>query len=266
MQWLVDGRLDYIDASRIAIVVAHPDDETIGCGGILSLLDRVTVIVVTNGAPLNPEVARRFGFSTIRSYADARSRELRSALAFAGVASPGIIELGVHDGAVWRNVPEIRRRLMGIFVERQIETVITHAFEGGHSDHDGVVVCVHQAAGSLKSRCPSLVEMPFYHAGRDGTARQIFCDGDEGVIVPLDIDRVRLKAQMFEAYRSQAETLANFEIATERFRSARGYEFHRPPNRGRLKYDLSYIGPFVGDWGARVRHVMADDGIARPAR
>jgi len=258
MQWLADGHSGQVDASRLAVIVAHPDDETIGCGGILSLLDRAAVIVVTNGAPTNCETASRFGFSTPRSYADARSRELRAALAIANVAASQIIELGVHDGAVWQNLPAICRQLTGIFVERQIETAITHAFEGGHSDHDGVAVCVHQTARNLARGRADIVEMPLYHAGQDGTVRQMFCDGDEGVIVALDAPMLRRKTRMFRAYQSQTETLANFDIATERFRSARVYDFQRPPNGGRLKYELSHIGPFAGDWGARVRHAAAD--------
>ena len=40
-----------IDARQIAVVTAHPDDETIGCGAQLSRLSGVTVVTVTDGTP-----------------------------------------------------------------------------------------------------------------------------------------------------------------------------------------------------------------------
>jgi hypothetical protein len=47
-----------IDATCMAFVVAHPDDETIGCGAPLSRPRGVRVIVVTDGAPRDLKDAR----------------------------------------------------------------------------------------------------------------------------------------------------------------------------------------------------------------
>ncbi|RAI45095.1 hypothetical protein CH341_05945, partial [Rhodoplanes roseus] len=40
-----------IDAGRVGVIVAHPDDETLGCGGQLARLYGVQVAIVTDGAP-----------------------------------------------------------------------------------------------------------------------------------------------------------------------------------------------------------------------
>src|SRR6185437_9724842 len=40
--------------------------------------------------------------------------------------------------------------------------VFTHAYEGGHPDHDAVAFAVH-AACRLSDIPPAIVEMPYYH-------------------------------------------------------------------------------------------------------
>src|SRR5207249_642913 len=69
-----------IPARDVAIVVAHPDDESIGCGAQLARLQGRTVFVVTDGAPLDPCFAGWHGFPSIEAYAQARRREIRTAL------------------------------------------------------------------------------------------------------------------------------------------------------------------------------------------
>ena len=55
---------------------------------------------------------------------------------------------------------------------KQLDAVVlTHAYEGGHPDHDAVAFAVHRAARRTSA---AVVEMPFYHAGPDGVARQVF--------------------------------------------------------------------------------------------
>src|SRR4051812_11232063 len=64
----------------MAVVVAHPDDETIGVGALLALFRRLLLIHVTDGAPRNLHDAQATGFATCGDYAAARRRELVSAL------------------------------------------------------------------------------------------------------------------------------------------------------------------------------------------
>ena len=48
----------------VAIVVAHPDDETIAAGASLPLLRTLTLVHVTDGAPARLQDARAAGFGT----------------------------------------------------------------------------------------------------------------------------------------------------------------------------------------------------------
>ena len=60
------------------IVAAHPDDETLGIGSLLCLLDEALLVHVTDGAPRDGADARVHGFATCAEYADAaRGRSWR---------------------------------------------------------------------------------------------------------------------------------------------------------------------------------------------
>ena len=71
------------------MVVAHPDDETIGAGAQLPRLNGVTMIHVTDGAPRKPRDAERHGFATAAEYAFARARELERVMMLAGIPVGG---------------------------------------------------------------------------------------------------------------------------------------------------------------------------------
>jgi hypothetical protein len=58
-----------IPLDRIAIVVAHPDDETMGCGAQIARLIGATIIIVTDGAPHDLVDARNYGFENSADYA-----------------------------------------------------------------------------------------------------------------------------------------------------------------------------------------------------
>ena len=74
LQALSNPTSDLIDARHLALITAHPDDETIGCGAQLPRLSGITAITLTDGAPRDLIDARALGFPTAQDYANARRK------------------------------------------------------------------------------------------------------------------------------------------------------------------------------------------------
>jgi LmbE family N-acetylglucosaminyl deacetylase len=222
-----------IPAADVAVIVAHPDDETLGCGAQLRRLKGATVVVVTDGAPRDLMDVRNCDFPDARAYAAARRRELADAMALAGVADNAIRQLGIADQDAVYRLTEIVPVLKEILLSRNIGAVLTHTYEGGHPDHDATAFAVHSAVGLMRraGHEVSIIEMPFYFSDPSGLIVQRFSSvpGCPEVTIPLmEVDRMA-KRQMIAAHKTQAETLALFALDAERFRRAPIYDFTKPP-------------------------------------
>lgn len=244
LELLADPRQPKIDASRVLVVVAHPDDETIGLGGQMPRLSGLRILHTTDGAPENPTDAERAGFNRREDYAQARRSELAAAVGLAGVPSEALHCFWVTDQTAVLNMPDIALRLADWFRAEEIETVLTHTHDGGHPDHEATLFCVH-AACELSRReglePPALVEFPLYHQREGRTVALEFPripDSVAGEIaIRLDAEVMNLKMEMLAAHRTQWWMLQNFRSREERFRPAPRYNFSRLPNGGELLYE-----------------------------
>ena len=240
-------------STRVALVVAHPDDETIAAGASLHLLPGLMLVHVTDGAPRTLADAAAAGFVATTDYAAARRGELMAALDAAG-AVPDLVELAVVYQEASFHMPALARALSRLFNAHGVGVIITHAYEGGHPDHDATAFAAHAAAG----RRPVL-EFAGYHADPAGallTGR--FLPGPTPTVVVLtEAERARKRA-MFRCFRTQARTLAAFGTDQESFRPAPTYDFTEPPMPGRLNYERWGWSMTGARWRALARDAQRD--------
>jgi LmbE family N-acetylglucosaminyl deacetylase len=254
-----------LQAKTVALVTAHPDDETIGAGALLPRLSGVTVILATDGAPRNGGDAGRQGFTSAADYAFARSREFERVMMLAGVPVADRFCLGLPDQEAAMNLPRLTRALVRLFRERDTEIALTHSYEGGHPDHDAVAFAVHAAAAlrSREGRDVAVVEMPFYHLdGKDWAVQRFIPAPDvEETALPLREEDRAVKLEMLAAHRTQGETLSRFDLDAERFRIAPDYDFAVLPNGGRLLYERYGWGMTGDRWRTLAAAASAELGL-----
>lgn len=249
----------------VMVVVAHPDDETIGIGGQLRRLRQATIVHVTGGAPRNMDDARAHGFTTWQAYAAARRRELEAAMAEAGIPASALIALNVPDQEAARRMPELARKVADLFQRHQTRFVCTHPYEGGHPDHDATAFAVEAACRAMRRdglEPPAVIEMPFYHAGPDGPVFQDFPAEPDlpRHEVELNEHDLAMKRRMAAHHVTQQAILAPFTARVERFRAAPHYAFGSLPNGGRLYYESLPFGFHGEDWLALAGRAMEELG------
>lgn len=254
------------DGSRLstALVVAHPDDEVIGGGALLTRLPQAVVLHVTDGAPRNERDMRAAGFAGWRDYAAARRRETEAALALAGLGAERLRCLGIPDQQATLDLAALARQVAAFLRDRSCAAVLTHAYEGGHPDHDATAFAVHAACRLLArdgGAVPELTEMAGYHAQDGGVATGVFLPhpGAGPVeVVELDAAMQNLKRRMLDCHATQGTVLAPFSAAAERFRRAPRYDFALPPHPGTLHYER-YDWGMTGERWRRLAQAALDE-------
>ena len=148
----------------ILAVFAHPDDESVACGGTLARLADAGVRVVLlcasrgeSGSTSDPSLVSDGDLGRVRA------QELRDAAAVLGISDVLIFE---HpDGDLrWADVPELHDEIVATIRRYRPDGVITFAEDGlyWHLDHIGIHERTHTAVLSLGADAPPLyyVTMP----------------------------------------------------------------------------------------------------------
>jgi len=145
--------------SRLFVVAAHPDDDTIGCGGTMALVARsggaVRVAYVSDGSRSHPG-SRRFSPARI---AMMRAREARASLAILGVGEEPIF-FGLLDGSLSSLVASARaasvERLAREIATFDADMVLAPWRRDPHPDHMAAAALTSDAVSSLPSAPRSL--------------------------------------------------------------------------------------------------------------
>jgi len=233
------------------------------------------VLHITDGAPRD----RRFlpsGFvGGHAEYAAERRRELVAAMTMAGVKESSLDCLNVPDLEAACELSSLSRKVAARFAELRPSLVVTHAYEGGHPDHDATAFAIHAAVKLLRREgrpSPAILEIALYRAKPSATGPgdrlvQEFLPAAPGSsitpwILELTPSERELKERMLACFRTQRALLRGLCLAPhESFRLAPDYDFTRPPQAGPLLYELSRF-PITGErWRELARDAMHALGL-----
>jgi N-acetylglucosamine malate deacetylase 2 len=238
----------------IAVVGAHPDDETLGIGSRFAAIKQLRLIQITDGAPRDEVDARKHGFADWQAYATAREVEVQCALEELDATGADRRRYLVPDKETLDNLPAIVDRLVTDLVG--MTAVITHPFEHGHPDHDSTALAVSLACRRLGARAPLRLEFASYHLNDQGRVFGHFRPGSgsaetEIVLTPAELARKRAAIACF---KTQTEILKQFPLTSEPLRPAPDYDFLQAP--GPALYETLPAMITSAEWRKRAETIL----------
>jgi len=197
--------LDLSDVRRLVVTAAHPDDESLGAGGLLAravgLGIEVIVLVASAGEASHPASPTHHP----QELARVRRREVRAAIG--RLAPAGRLDiLDLPDGRLSTAVDVMAREILDRIGDRSLGTVLVAPWQGdNHPDHAAVSAAARRVA--LRAGC-RLVEYPIWawHWARpsDGTLAP-----ETLVAVDLTLRERQLKDGALAMYCSQVTPLSD---------------------------------------------------------
>lgn len=271
------------DPQVALVVAAHPDDETIGAAGLMGRFQRSYVFHITDGAPHDRRFWTGADVRTRAEYVRIRRDELSRALSLAGIEPGFASSLGVADLEAVMALGALAQRVASLIVQCQPSIVVTHAYEGGHPDHDAAACGVWAATYMVAQQGftpPPIVEMALYHGGPGHAVTGHFLPRSSSepkaalepeIELILTEDEKWRKQAMLDCFGSQAMALMSFRpIEIERFRLAPEYDFTQPPHPGPLLYEQRDFAVTGAAWreqavqGLRALGLLDQAGRLRP--
>jgi len=134
---------------RVLVLVPHPDDESLGCGGVVALHcrqgDRVTILFATDG-----RAGDVLGYYADRDYRALRRAEARRAGEVLGTSD---LIFWDYQDAKLAEAEDLADRLGGLFAAEKPDIIYRPSVREIHPDHWALAVAVDRALQS----CPRTV-------------------------------------------------------------------------------------------------------------
>lgn len=186
------------------IVAPHPDDEVLGCGGLIASVpdpDAVDVLVVTDGSESPPGAAGQTGLGA------ARQAESLHALEMLGVPTDRVSFLGLPDGGLGDRGAELDRALRDAVLRTAATDVFVPFRFDRHPDHQAVQAAGERLLRRTGIRLWEYFVYPFWCLLPGGDVRGHL---RRGALYALDLTpEVRsAKRAALDAYRSQTTRYA----------------------------------------------------------
>ena len=183
----------------VIVIVPHPDDETLGTGGLLhrfaSAGTEVTVVFVTDGAAGYPGATA----AQVEELVRFRRAESRLALEALGVDADRALWLDLPDGAAESAEPELSERLGPLLAGHRADLCLAPWPLDPHPDHQAVG---RAAVGACAAAGVTLWQYPIWmrHSIRPDDAR---VELDRLRVLRLPPSELQVKQAAIDAYASQ---------------------------------------------------------------
>lgn len=174
----------------ILAVFAHPDDESLACGGTLARLSdagaRVVLLCATRGEKglvTDPALVAHEDLPTVRT------RELQQAAEVLGIAE--VLLFQHPDGDLrWADVPQLHEEIVSAIARYRPDGVITFGEDGlyWHLDHIGIHERTFTAVKSFGPSAPPLYYVTMRHGVMKAVVQTAIDNGVKLERVPFNID------------------------------------------------------------------------------
>jgi LmbE family N-acetylglucosaminyl deacetylase len=207
------------NTSGLLVVMAHPDDESMGCGGVILRHTRagvpVSLVCATRGEA--GWSGKPFGAKQ-EDLAQIRTAELEEAAAALGISSVEVWDY--PDGGVNGCDPqEITDRVWEQISALRPKAVVGWGPDGvyGHPDHIAVGACTDSAVNAMsEGERPALYHLAVDQHVADFYREALLLTGDRhelplvvndqvDLVIDLDPDEVMMKLRAIDFHRSQLE-------------------------------------------------------------
>lgn len=186
--------------ARILILSPHPDDEILGCAGLIQALDElgreVMIIGVTNGTQSHPN-SKKY---TVDELNRIRPKETRDALNALNLKQDILYQsFDLDDGRLNEQKKEIEEKLTALIQKNDI--LITTFEKDGHPDHEHLGALVSKIAKQRQLKCYQVLIWAWHWAQPNDT--QIAWSS--ALRLDLNPQQLAFKSRAIKCFKSQIE-------------------------------------------------------------